>query len=83
MAPGDDPVWGDLGEAFPAWQASGRDAILQPRKPEIIPSARILQRTFALGAIGGAGVSVQLAPAGRAVASTGSATEKVSQSGIL
>ncbi len=43
MAPGDDPVWGDPGEAFPAWQASGRDAILQPRKPEIIPSARILQ----------------------------------------
>ena len=29
MVPGDDPVWGDLGEAFPAWQASGRDAILQ------------------------------------------------------
>ena len=43
MAPGDDPVWGDLGEAFPAWQASSRDAILQPPKPEIIPSARILQ----------------------------------------
>jgi hypothetical protein len=43
MMPGDDPVWGDLGEAFPAWQASGRDAILQPPKPEIIPSARILQ----------------------------------------
>ena len=43
IAPGEDPVWGDLGEAFPAWQASGRDAILQPPKPEIIPSARILQ----------------------------------------
>jgi len=43
IAPGDDPVWGNLGEAFPAWQASGRDAILQPPKPEIIPSARILQ----------------------------------------
>ena len=27
----------------PAWQASDRDAILQPPKPEIIPSARILQ----------------------------------------
>jgi hypothetical protein len=39
-------------------------------------------RTFALGAIGGAGVSVQLALAGRAVASTGSATEEASQSGI-
>ena len=43
LAPGEDPVWGDLGKAFPAWQAHGRDAILQPPKPEIIPSARILQ----------------------------------------
>jgi hypothetical protein len=43
MMPGEDPVWGDLGEAFPGWQASGRNAILQPPKPEIIPSARILQ----------------------------------------
>jgi len=34
---------GGLGENFPAWQASGRDAILQPPKPEIIPSATILQ----------------------------------------
>ncbi len=40
-------------------------------------------RTFALGAIGGAGVSVQLALAGRAVALRGSATEEASQSGIL
>ena len=39
-------------------------------------------RTFALGAIGGAGGSVDLALAGRAVASTGSATEEASQSGI-
>ena len=36
-------------------------------------------RTFALGGA----VSVQLALAGRAVASTGSATEEASQSGIL
>ena len=43
MALGEDLVWGDLGEAFPGCQASGRDAILQPPKPEIIPSARILQ----------------------------------------
>jgi hypothetical protein len=40
-------------------------------------------RTFVLGAIGRAGVSVQLALAGRAVASMGSATEEASQSGIL
>ena len=43
MAPGQDSVRGDLGETLPAWRASGRDAILQPPKPEIIPSARILQ----------------------------------------
>ena len=40
---GEDPAWGDLGKTFPGWQASGRDAILQPPKPEIIPPARILQ----------------------------------------
>ena len=38
-------------------------------------------RTFALGAIGGAGVPVQLALAGRAVASTGSATGEASRPG--
>jgi hypothetical protein len=38
----EDPVWGDLGKVFPGRQASGRDAILQPPKPEIIPSERIL-----------------------------------------
>ena len=43
MVPNEDPDWGDLGEAFPAWQAPGRDAILQPPKPQIIPSAKILQ----------------------------------------
>jgi hypothetical protein len=43
MVPSEDPDWGDLGEAFPAWQAPGRDAILQPPKPQITPSAIILQ----------------------------------------
>ena len=43
IAPGEDLDWGGLGETLPAWRASGRDAILQPPKPEIIPSARILQ----------------------------------------
>ena len=43
IAPGQDPVRGDLGETLPAWRASDRYAILQPPKPEIIPSARILQ----------------------------------------
>ena len=41
--PSEDPDWGDLGEAFPAWQAPGRDAILQPPKPQITPLAKILQ----------------------------------------
>jgi conjugative relaxase-like TrwC/TraI family protein len=43
MVPSEDPVWGDLGEAFPAWQAPGLDAILQPPKPQITPAAKILQ----------------------------------------
>jgi hypothetical protein len=41
--PSEDPDWADLGEAFPAWRALGRDAILQPPKPQITPSTRILQ----------------------------------------
>jgi hypothetical protein len=40
-------------------------------------------RTFALGAIGGGGVSVQLALDGHAGAWTGSATEEASQQGIV
>jgi hypothetical protein len=43
MEPGQDLVRGDLGETLPAWRASGQDPILQPPKPAIIPSARILQ----------------------------------------
>jgi hypothetical protein len=43
MAPGQDSIQGNLGTTLPAWRASGRDPILQPPKPEIIPSARILQ----------------------------------------
>jgi hypothetical protein len=45
MVPSEDPDWGDLGEAFPAWQPPGRDAILQPPKPQITSSATILQLT--------------------------------------
>jgi hypothetical protein len=41
--PSEDPDWGDLGEAFPAWHSPGRDAILQPPKPQITPYAKILQ----------------------------------------
>jgi hypothetical protein len=42
--PSEDPDYGDLGQAFPAWTGRGKDAILQPPKPEIRPSARILER---------------------------------------
>ena len=43
MVPSEDPDWGDLGEAFPIWQTPGRDAILQPPKPQIAPPTKILQ----------------------------------------
>ena len=35
--------WGDLGEAFLSWNTLSRDAILQPPKPQITPSADILR----------------------------------------
>jgi AAA domain len=41
--PNEDPDWEDLGLAFPAWIAPEQDAILQPPKPEITPSAKILE----------------------------------------
>ena len=41
--PSEDPDWEDLGEAFPAWSPPQRDAILQPPKPQITPSAKLLQ----------------------------------------
>ena len=41
--PAEDPDYDDLGLAFPAWAPPGRDAILQPPKPQITPSARILE----------------------------------------
>jgi hypothetical protein len=42
--PSEDPDHADLGQAFPAWRTRGKDAILQPPKPEIRPSARVLER---------------------------------------
>jgi conjugative relaxase-like TrwC/TraI family protein len=35
----------DPGPAFPSWAGTRQDAILQPPKPQIQPSARILERT--------------------------------------
>ena len=32
--PAEDSTYGDLGQAFPLWPGPGRDAILQPPKPE-------------------------------------------------
>jgi hypothetical protein len=43
--PSADPGYGDLGQAFPPWNGRRKDAILQPPRPEIRPSARVLERT--------------------------------------
>jgi hypothetical protein len=42
--PSQDRDYADLGQAFPPWPRPGRDAILQPPKPEIRPSPQVLQR---------------------------------------
>jgi hypothetical protein len=44
MIPSEDPDYGSLGPAFPAWNRPRREPILQPPKPEIPPSPRILER---------------------------------------
>ena len=44
MIPAEDPDYGDLGQAFPSWTGSPKGAILQPPKPQIRPSARVLER---------------------------------------
>ena len=43
LVPGEDAARGDPGEASPASRTPWRDAILQPPKPQITPSAEILQ----------------------------------------
>ena len=44
LVSGQDPIRDNSDKAsFAAWQASGQDAILQPPKPEIVPSTMILQ----------------------------------------
>jgi len=45
MIPAADPDYQDLGPAFPAWAEPRRGAILQPPKPHIPPSERILDLT--------------------------------------
>jgi hypothetical protein len=44
MIPCEDPDYGDLGQAFPARQEPGKDAILRPPKPEIRSSRQVLER---------------------------------------
>ena len=44
MIPAEDPDYEHAGQAFPAWATPDTDAILQPPKPSIQPSARILER---------------------------------------
>ena len=46
MIPSEDPDYGDLGPAFPAWTGPGREPILRPPRPEIPPSPRILERVM-------------------------------------
>ena len=44
--PSEDPDYGDLGPAFPAWTSPRREPILRPPMPEIPPSPRILDRAM-------------------------------------
>jgi len=43
MTPREDPGWAALGDTLPSWWAPRPDGILRPPKPEITPSAKILQ----------------------------------------
>jgi hypothetical protein len=42
--PHEDPDYEDIGQAFPSWQHSDRDAVLQPPKAPIPPSERLAER---------------------------------------
>jgi hypothetical protein len=46
MIPAEDPAYGDLGQAFPPWPGRSGDTILQPPRPEIRPSPRVLDRAL-------------------------------------
>ena len=46
MIPSEDPGYGSLGQAFPSWTGPAKGAILQPPKPEIRPSSRVLERVL-------------------------------------
>ena len=44
MLPAEDPDYEDLGQAFPAFGSADKDAILQPPKPMIRPSQRVIEQ---------------------------------------
>ena len=44
LIPTEDPGYADHGSSSPSWTGAVRDAILQPPKPQIQPSPRILKR---------------------------------------
>jgi hypothetical protein len=46
MIPSEHPGYGSLGQAFPPWTGFSTSAILQPPKPEIRPSSRVLERVL-------------------------------------
>jgi hypothetical protein len=50
MIPAEDPDYEDHGPAFPELTTANREAILQPPRPEIQPSAQILERVADLDA---------------------------------
>jgi hypothetical protein len=43
MVPSEDPDLQDEGEAWPSWHRPARDAVLQPPKPELRPSPRVIE----------------------------------------
>lgn len=47
--PSEDPDYENEGEAWPAWTAPDRDAILQAPRPEIRPAPEVLHRAAGHG----------------------------------
>jgi hypothetical protein len=47
MVPTEDPDYGYDGEAWPAYQRPDRDAVLQPPKPELQPSQKVIEHAEA------------------------------------
>jgi conjugative relaxase-like TrwC/TraI family protein len=47
--PHEDPDYADIGPAFPSWQRDDRQAVLQPPKPSIPPSERLVERQAEAG----------------------------------